>query len=493
MFSSISRYGRAVPSVRGRLAALLLLALPTVAVPAAAQQGAVVQGTVVAAEGGAPLAAVSVTIPGTGLGVLSDAQGRYRIAGVPAGRMELVARRLGYESGAQSVDLVAGGVSVVDFRLAQQAVLLPAVVVSATREAQRLSETAATVGVVSSEALREAKPTHPAEVMGQIPGVWMSVTGGEGHMTAIRQPRTTNPVYLFLEDGVPTRSTGFFNHNALYEVNVPQAERIEVLKGPATALYGSDAIGGVINVETRRPSLTPAAEWFAEGGASGYGRLLLSGSNTWGGNGVRADLNLTRTDGWRDGTAYNRQSGTLRWDHYFAGGTTARTVLTASRIEQQTAGSSALLRDDYLNAPTVNYAPISLRHVQAARLSTAIEKEAGRHAPQRDAVPALERDGAAPELVADLRPDDLHDRAHARPACWPRSATTFEPLRSRVIAGVDVDYSPGTGWSTGSRRRAAGRSSRATPWARRSTTTTSPSARSRPTCRSRRARSSACT
>ena len=54
----------------------------------------------------------------------------------------------------------------------------------------------------------------------------MNVTGGEGHQTVIRQPLTRGPVYLFLEDGVPTRSTGFFNHNALYEINLPAAEGI---------------------------------------------------------------------------------------------------------------------------------------------------------------------------------------------------------------------------------------------------------------------------
>ena len=93
--------------------------------------------------------------------------------------------------------------------------------------------------------------------MGRMPGVWVATTGGEGHMTAIRQPLTTNPVYLYLEDGVPTRSTGFFNHNALYEINMPQADAIEVTKGPGSALYGSDAIGGVVNVLTRSAFGTP--------------------------------------------------------------------------------------------------------------------------------------------------------------------------------------------------------------------------------------------
>ena len=75
-----------------------------------------------------------------------------------------------------------------------------------------------------------------------MPGVHVNVTGGEGHMTAIRQPITTSAVYIYLEDGIPTRSTGFYNHNVLYEINVPQLAGIEVSKGPGSALYGSDAM-----------------------------------------------------------------------------------------------------------------------------------------------------------------------------------------------------------------------------------------------------------
>ena len=133
-----------------------------------------------------------------------------------------------------------------------EASALAEVTVTATREGQLLSETPATVGVIKEKTLREVKPTHPTEIMGQVAGVWVNVTGGEGHQTAIRQPLTTNPVYLYLEDGVPTRSTGFFNHNALYEVNLPMAGGIEISKGPGSALYGSDAIGGVVNFITRK-------------------------------------------------------------------------------------------------------------------------------------------------------------------------------------------------------------------------------------------------
>jgi outer membrane cobalamin receptor len=252
------------------------------------------------------------------------------------------------------------------------------VVVSATREEERRVEVPITIGVIDGAVLRSVKPAHPSEIMNKIAGVWVNVTGGEGHMTAIRQPLGTDPVYLFLEDGVPSRSTGFFNHNALYEINIPQADRIEVSKGPANALYGSDAIGGVINVSTRAPSRTPELTFSGEGGENAWGRGLISVSNTWGRTGIRADVNYTRTDGWRQATDYDRQAGTLRWDQDLGGGARLRTLATFSLIDQHTAGTSSVSRDDYLNNPTTNYTPISLREVKAYRASTAFSKETAR-------------------------------------------------------------------------------------------------------------------
>ena len=137
-------------------------------------------------------------------------------------------------------------------------IALQEVSVTATREAQPLVETPASVGIITGETIQQVKPTHPWQIMNQVPGVAVGVTNGEGHTTAIRQPFTTSPVYLFLEDGIPSRSTGFFNHNGLYEINIPQAGGIEVVRGPGSALYGSDAVAGVINVLT--PAPPPALE-----------------------------------------------------------------------------------------------------------------------------------------------------------------------------------------------------------------------------------------
>lgn len=316
------------------------------------------------------------------------------------------------------------------------------VTVTGTREAETLAETPASIGVVSGETIHADKPTHPTEVMGQVPGVHVNITNGEGHMTAIRQPITTSPVYLFLEDGVPVRSTGFFNHNALYEINVPQAGGVEILRGPGTALYGSDAIGGVVNVLTRTPPATAEISASAEAGGHGWKRVLVGGGNTHGNDAWRADVNYTDTNGWRDATEYDRQSATARWDHAFGDNAVAKTVFAGSTIDQQTGATAALIQDDYYNNPKKNYHAIAYRKVDAARLSSAFERESGDTL--ISVVPYFRDDSMEllPTWTLSYDPQ-VYTTSNQSFGVLSKWRNDFEPLRTRLIVGLDLDYSPG--------------------------------------------------
>ncbi len=444
--------GRAAPvCAAARSAACTALILLLAAAPTVAQDRAgVIGGVVRAEESGAPLASVRVYLEHTNLGATTDAHGTFRIESVRPGRHVVIAELIGRRSVRRTIEVRPGDVVDLELRLVEQALVLPDIVISTTREAESLRRTAATVGVVDGATLRESRAAHPSEVMGKIPGVWINVTGGEGHMTAIRQPLTTDPVYLYLEDGVPTRSTGFFNHNALYEVNLPQADGVEVVKGPSSALYGSDAIGGVVNVETRPAVASPGIEATFEGGgwlgddAPGYGwtRFLGSGAFVAGNAGVRLDLNATRSGGWRDGTDYDRLSATARWDHDLAGGARLKTVVAWSRIDQQTAGSSRLTEADYEERPTRNLTPISFREVDALRLSVAYERQS---------------DASLISVTPFARYNAMNILPNWSltydPAVWETRNTSlgvlvkyrrdFERLEARLIAGLDVDWSPG--------------------------------------------------
>ena len=243
--------------------------------------------------------------------------------------------------------------------------VLEEIVVTGSREAEPLKTKPQNVGVIGKQEIEDVKPSHPAEILRLVPGVWIGVTAGEGHMTAIRQPLTTNPVYLYLEDGVPIRPTGFFNHNALYEVDLPQAERIEVTKGPGSALYGSDAIGGTINVLTRRPPVKPEIEINTEAGSFGWYRLLATGGGTWGSNGARLDVNVTHSDGWRERTGYSRQNATLRWDHLLSDSARLKTIISVYNIRQDTSGAIGISEADFEARPSFNPQTFDFRNVRA--------------------------------------------------------------------------------------------------------------------------------
>ena len=322
--------------------------------------------------------------------------------------------------------------------------LLPAVTVTGTREATLLSETPASVGVIDRATIDFTRPSHPQQLLGQIPGVAIAVTNGEGHTTAIRQGFTTGPMYLFLEDGIPVRATGNFNHNALYELNLPSAGGVEVVRGIGSALYGSDAIGGLVNVLSRTPRETAGADLSVEAGSFGWGRVLGGiDSGRRGPNAVRADLNLTHTDGWRDSTAYDRQSVNLRWDHEYDAQTLVKTILGITRIDQETGANSALPLDLYLNNPTVNLRSAAYRKVNALRLSSAIDKDLGQGR-QLSFTPyfrdnRMDLNGSY-NFPSRARIENTQVQSYGLMTKFRQNFN--DKMRTRLITGLDLDYSP---------------------------------------------------
>ena len=326
---------------------------------------------------------------------------------------------------------------------ASGAISLDPITVTGTRERALLVETPASIGAISPDSIRQIAPLHPGQLLSQVPGVAVAVTNGEGHTTAIRQPFTTSPVYLFLEDGIPIRATGFFNHNALYEVNIPMAGGIEVVRGPGTALYGSDAIGGIVNILSRAPNGQSELALSGEIGAFGTHRLMLSGGQAIPEGAFRADFNVTHTDGWRDRTGYDRQSGNFRLDRRVGAHGTIKAVVGVSRIDQETGANSALIFADYRDNPTRNNLSIAYRKVSAARVSVEYAQTLGTgllsFTPYfRDN--SMELNGTF-NLSSDPRIEVGHNVSYGVLAKWRKD---LPALRTRFITGVDFDHSPGS-------------------------------------------------
>ena len=259
---------------------------------------------------------------------------------------------------------------------ADEAQLLDEVVVSGSRTETRVSETPMTIGVVDSKSLMRDKPKLMGDAINRIAGVTWVDLGNEQHMMGIRQPNSTNAVYQYLEDGIPIRPLGVFNHNALNELNLAGAERVEVVKGASSSLYGSNAVGGAVNFITAHPSLTPEASVSVRNEAvAGYQRIDTGASNSWGDFGMRfSHYSSRRSDNnWQQYSNGKKDSATLRSEYALSGSSLLHVVVSHNNLDSATPGS--LNPQDYQTTPGKSYQTFSWRKDKTTRLNAGWEGE----------------------------------------------------------------------------------------------------------------------
>ncbi len=188
---------------------------------------------------------------------------------------------------------------------------LDEVVVTASRVEEKVKETPATINIVTSEELDEIKFRNPAEVLNRLPGIYTHDFGGESELTSIRVPtHFVNGYTMVLVDGIPTTSYGSGSSGQIADLNNRNIERIEVVKGPSSALYGSNAIGGIINIITKDPSPEPEMNFWAEAGEYDQYTGGVSASGSGMKLGYDVDLNYKNSKGWRDHSSVEKKVGT---------------------------------------------------------------------------------------------------------------------------------------------------------------------------------------
>ena len=194
--------------------------------------------------------------------------------------------------------------------------MLENVVVTANRSATLRKEVPVAITKLSQKLINETKPAAVYEIINKTPGVLMVNLGNEQHSMSIRQPMTTNSYYLYLEDGLPIRPMGVFNHNALLEINQFNLQSVEVVKGPVSSLYGPEAVGGVVNFISVRPPVNPEFKIGIQSDQWGYKRLQLAGGATVGKFGFHvAGISSEQNHSWMTFSDYNKDNFNARIDY----------------------------------------------------------------------------------------------------------------------------------------------------------------------------------
>lgn len=255
--------------------------------------------------------------------------------------------------------------------------LMDEVVVSASKEGTEIRKTPATIHKVTEEELDRDKPVFFGDVVNRIPGVFVNNLGAEQHMASMRQPISTQGVYLYLEDGIPIRPIGLFNHNQVYELNMAGIGNVEVIKGPASSLYGSYASGGLMNFLTRAPSSTFQSSVGLQGSDQGYKRLDfgLSGSSESGRQAYRfSGYAFDQKNGWARHSDADKKAFTFRHDVDLGGKQSLKTIFTHTDYFAQMGGD--LPQSDW-EAGRIGASPqtFTYRDVKATRISTSYEGE----------------------------------------------------------------------------------------------------------------------
>lgn len=285
------------------LSTLVVTVAPTQQVPPGA---GVLRGVVRDAESGRPLGGVSVSIVGTPRGTMTAADGGFEVGGLAAGALSATFQLPGYTTVGRQLRIEPAGATSVEVELRTEPYALAEVVVTAN-QARVASKTETpvlripqSVQVVPQAIFREQQARELDDVLRNVSGATYNGTSGGNFQYFHLRGFYLLPTSNFRRNGVEVNAFG-----PLLAANV---DRVEVLKGPSSVLYGNLNPGGVVNLVTKQPQARRAGEVEVRGGSFGFvnPRLDLTGALTGSGTLLgRLNLSYDRSESFRDDVESN--------------------------------------------------------------------------------------------------------------------------------------------------------------------------------------------
>ena len=327
------------------------------------------------------------------------------------------------------------------------------VFVTANRNATKRSETPTAISKLNAKTINEAKAVAAYEIINKTPGVLMVNLGNEQHSMAIRQPMTTNAYYLYLEDGLPIRPMGIFNHNALLEINQFNLQSIEVVKGPTSSLYGPEAVGGTVNLISVRPPVTPEFKFGVQSDQWGYRRIQAIGGATIGKVGFNiSGISSIQKNSWMTFSDYNKDNINARID--YAINSKTRLISNTMYGKYYSDMSGSVNEDAFNNRTYTSTTDFTYRKSDALRTRLTLEHDWNKNSSIH--ITAYHRDnklGQNPSYGirwtngSATATGEINSSNFKSYGALAQHTHKFNFWNTKLVAGALYDYSPADYWS----------------------------------------------
>ena len=413
---------------------------------AAVAQG--IEGSVFDTQTKEPIPGATVQIVSANLGTTTDNNGHFAFNS-PVSNAVLRISSVGFSN--KEVQIENGKSMKIGLDAATEN--LQSVVVTGNREATLRTESPIAISKLTPRMIDEAKPTAMYEIVNKVPGVMMVNLGNEQHSMAIRQPFTTNAYFLYMEDGVPIRPMGVFNHNSILEFNQFAISSVEVVKGPVSSIYGPEAVGGAINFITQRPTILPTAKIGVQADQWGYKRIQYGAGGMIGKFGVYVGgFVANQRDAWMKSTDYDKNVINARLEYHFTPSTRLIYTLAYSKYDSQTSGSVDSLA--FYSRQYVSTTDFTYRKVNSLRSRLTLEKD-WKNGSQTFVTAFARKNEHGQNPNYGIRwtsgqataKGEINSSDFKSLGILAQHSQRFSFLNSKLITGAVFDFSPSNYWS----------------------------------------------
>jgi outer membrane receptor for ferrienterochelin and colicins len=260
-------------------------------------------GDVKCKDTGKHLPYATIMVKGTKLKTTCDASGHFKLVDLPLGRQTVVASMMGYKSQEIDVTMQEDKGTEAYFSLEEDELAINQVVVTGTRTQHYVKNVPIRTEVLTSQAMINKNAQNVFEALENTPGIRVEQQCQFCNFSEVRMQGLGAEHTQVLVDGEPIYS-GLAGVYGLQQMNTNDLDRIEIVKGAGSALYGSSAVAGAINLISKEPGYEPSVKGDLQFGNFGYKNYNASGS--WRNNNIGFNIFAQRTemdavDATRDG------------------------------------------------------------------------------------------------------------------------------------------------------------------------------------------------